>query len=441
MNFFDRKLNSLAKSRGLTQETLNSLVINQGIAEETLKSVAKTRGFTVQPADSYTPDFSQVRNLTSGVSVNHETAMKFTAVFAAIRIRSENIASLPKSVIRETAGKREVIHNHPVHRLIHRQPNSLMNAFTFWEYMNANLDGWGNAPAVIERGGNGDPVNLWHIHPSECTPTIVNRKMYYKVTGDFAGVYSADDMLHFKLFTTKDGKWGIDPIRNSAEAISLGLAAQKFNSEFFAKGGHHKGVYETDQSLGDEEYQAIMKHLGEFKNFETPIMEYGLKYKQISISPEAAQLIQQRTFSIQDIARIFNLPPHMLAELSRSTFSNIEHQDLQFVKYSLRPTVKRIEEELETKLFYESETEEIGVKFNLDGLLRGALATRATFYHYGIQDGWLNRNEVRSMENLNPAEGLEEFLYPANLLLNGQEFNQAEENNQPINQNSEDENN
>lgn len=406
------------------------------LVDRTIKFVAQKRGYTVQPIDSYSPDFSQLRSLTSGVNVNHETALKFTAVFAAIRIRSENIASLPKSVIREKDGKREVLHNHPVHRLIHRQPNSLMNAFTFWEYMNANLDGWGNAAAYIERKSNGDPLNIWHIHPSECTTTIVDRKIYYKVTGQFAGTYSADDMLHFKLFTTKDGMWGIDPIRNSAEAISLGLAAQKFNTEFFAKGGHHKGVYETDQSLGDAEYQGIMKHMAEFKNFETPILEMGLKYKPISISPEAAQLIQQRTFSIQDIARIFNLPPHMLAELSRSTFSNIEHQDLQFVKYSLRPTVKRIEEELETKLFYESETEEIGVKFNLDGLLRGAIATRATFYHYGIQDGWLNRNEVRNMENMDPADGLDDYLYPANLLITGDEFNQLDQSNQSNNQNT-----
>jgi len=406
------------------------------LVDRTIKFVAQKRGYTVQPIDSYQPDFSQLRSLTSGVNVNHETALKFTAVFAAIRIRSENIASLPKSVIREKDGKREVLHNHPVHRLIHRQPNSLMNAFTFWEYMNANLDGWGNAAAYIERKSNGDPLNIWHIHPSECTTTIVNRKIYYKVTGQFAGTYSADDMLHFKLFTTKDGMWGIDPIRNSAEAISLGLAAQKFNTEFFAKGGHHKGVYETDQFLGDAEYQGIMKHMSEFKNFETPILEMGLKYKPISISPEAAQLIQQRTFSIQDIARIFNLPPHMLAELSRSTFSNIEHQDLQFVKYSLRPTVKRIEEELETKLFYESETEEIGVKFNLDGLLRGAIGTRSLYYHYGIQDGYISRNEARIMENLDPKEGLDDYLYPANLLITGQEFNQLDQSNQSNNQNT-----
>jgi HK97 family phage portal protein len=391
--------------------------------DRSILKLAQLRGLSIQPVDTYSPEFAQLRNLTSGVSVNHDTAMKFTAVFAAIRIRSENIASLPKSVQREKNGTTEILHNHPVQRLIHRQPNTLMNAFTFWEFMNANLDGWGNAIAVIERSANGDPANIWHVHPSDCTPTIVNRKMYYKISGEFSGVYSSDDILHFKLFTTREGKWGIDPIRNSAEAISLGLAAQKFNSEFFAKGGHHKGVYETDSMIGDEEYSAIMKHLAEFKNFETPILEGGLKYKQISISPEAAQLIQQRTFSIQDIARIFNLPPHMLAELSRSTFSNIEHQDLQFVKYSLRPTVKRIEEELETKLFYESESEEIGVKFNLEGLLRGAMASRAAFYHYGIQDGWLNRNEVRNMENLNAADGLDDFLYPANLNITGNEFN------------------
>ena len=311
-----------------------------------------------------------------------------------------------------------------------------MNAFVFWELMNAYVDGWGNSYAVVERDNYGDPVALWPILPNNILPILYKGELYYRVfTGDYAGDYSSSEILHFKLFT-KDGIKGIDPISNMSQAIGLGLAAERFNAEFFDKGGHIKGVYETEQSLGDEEFNRVTAHMNAAKNFETPLLEYGIKYKQITISPEAAQMIQQRTFTIQDIARIFNLPPHMLAEQSRSTFSNIEHQDIQFVKYSIRPSVKRYESEIEDKLFFDGEKDFLDTKFNLEGLLRGDTQTRSAFYHNAILDGWMNRNEVRNLENLDngPVE-LDEYLYPSNMnlaeLLLGQQ--QQKNNSQPQN--------
>ena len=368
------------------------------------------------PTDQYTPSYKG--DYAAGLNVSHDAATKFSAVFCAMRTRAENIASLPKSVVKQTAGKKEILYSHPVNFLLTRKPNSLMNVFTFWEFMSYYVDGWGNAYAIIERDGHGDPVNLFPVESYLVGVTKVKRELWYKVySGDYKGTYAAYDILHFKLFT-KDGIKGIDPISNMSESIGLGLAAQHYNAQFFEKGGHLKGVYQTDQSLGDEQYSKLMEHMSKFKNFDTPLLEYGIKYAPISISPEAAQLIQQRTFSIQDISRIFNIPPHMLAENSHSTFSNIEQQDIQFVKYSIRPSVKRFETEIEDKLLFEGEKDIIDIKFNLDGLLRGDTATRAAYYHSAVQDGWLNRNEVRDRENLNrgPKE-LDEYLYPSNLNL------------------------
>ncbi len=379
-----------------------------------IKGVFK-RDVQVIPANEYNPPANL--RAKAGVDVNNNTAMNFTAVYAAMRIRSENIASLPKVVYEKTSKGKEVAKSHPVHRLVHYKPNSYMNIFVFWEFVNAYADGHGNSYAIIERNAVGDPVALWPVHPSYVHVALVNRKKFYKVYGTqgFDGTYSDDEMMHFMLFT-KDGLTGVNPIVYNADAISLGMAATKFGQEFFDKGGNIKGALEYEGQMGDAEFKKFMQHYeNSSRNFGTAFLEYGIKYKQIGISPEAAQMLQTKIFAVQDVARIFNVPPHMLADLSRSTFSNIEHQDIQFVKYSMRPSVKRFETEIESKLFFEDETDSFEMKFVLDGLLRGDLKSRGAFYHFGIQDGWLTRNEVREMENKNRADHLDTFLYPQNL--------------------------
>jgi HK97 family phage portal protein len=188
---------------------------------------------------------------------------------------------------------------------------------------------------------------------------------------------------------------------------------------------------ETDGNLGDEQYEAFMRHFNHAQNFETPLLEYGIKYKPLSVDPVAAQLIQSETMSIQDIARILNVPPHMLAELSHATFSNIEHQTIQFVQYSLRPIVKKIEVELRSKLFSDSERGRYKIKFSLDGLLRGDTAARSAYYHNAILDGYMTRNEVRALEGLERIEGLDKLLYPLNSGIVGEEpQNNKEESNE-----------
>lgn len=369
-----------------------------------------------------------------GVSVTNQSAMKVTALYAGIRIRSENIASFPKSVKKKT--DRGLVDDpaHDAFRVINVRPNSYTNKFDFWNVINTWLDGWGNSYAIIERDGTGSTRALHQVHPKEVTGiTIVRGKKWYRIDitdprrKHLSGLYSDDDILHFMLVTF-DGIIGVNPIIQNAMALGKSIATEKFASEFYERGGQIKGVLETDNHLGDDDFNAFMKHWrSSSKNYGTPLLEYGIKYKQLAINPVAAQLIQSETLSIQDVCRIINIPPHMLAELSHATFSNIEHQTIQFVQYSLRPTVKRLEDELEAKLFTEREQGMYSVKFSLDGLLRGDTQARSNFYHNAILDGYMSRNEVRELEGLMHKDGLDKMLYPLNTGIVGQEQNNNKE--------------
>lgn len=355
-----------------------------------------------------------------GVSVNNTTALKNTALYAGIRIISENIASLPK-VIRKPSNKGMVpATNHPAYRLLNVRPNGYTNTFSFWSCIVTWIKGWGNAYALIERDRTGKPVALHQLHPSWVTVSVVNGHKWYTVRVDdtdfdfLDGIYKDEDILHF-MELSLDGIKGVNPIIYNASALGKSLAMEKFAAEFYRKGGNIKAVMETEGHMTDDEYLKFVQHMKiSSGNYDTPLLEYGIKYKQLSVDPVAAQLVQSEILSIQDVCRILNIPPHMVAELSHATFSNIEHQTIQFVQYSLRPVIKRIEVEVESKLFRDSEMGKYDVKFVLDGLLRGDTSARAAFYHSAITDGYLSRNEVREIEGLERVDGLDDYLYPLN---------------------------
>ena len=358
--------------------------------------------------------------IDAGVTVNTETALRFTAVFAAIKLLAENIAGLPKAVmVRTKDGGYEPAVKHPAHALLYVRPNAYMDVFTFWFTIIAWLEGKGNAFSVI-RYEKGKPVALHPVYPDWVKVVFVGGEKMYVVKAtnpDFSfldGTYLENEMLHFMLFTF-NGIVGVDPISYNAAAIGEGIAAQKFTADYFRTGGAIKGTIETDQALGDDDYDRFMAHWAATSgNGQTPLLEYGFKYKAINLSPEASQLLQSKTFSIDDIARIFCIPPHMLAELSHATFSNIEQQNIFFGEYSLRPICKRIEKQLELKLFNDKERGDYHVKFDLNGLMRGDAQARAVFYEKGINAGWMTPNEAREFEGMKRLEGLDEPRIPLN---------------------------
>lgn len=400
---------------------------NKSFFSRLFGGIAQKRAITVGPTDLTSAAVLHT-GADFGVNVDNQTALRITALYAGIRLISENIASLPKEVRYETSAGMKADKKSPIHRLVSVQPNSYTNAFSFWSCIVTWMKGWGNAYAVIKRNGYGEIDSLHQVHPSAVRITIVEGRKWYKVTTgnpDLAfldGMYKDSDILHF-MELTLDGIKGVNPIIYNASALGKSLATEKFAAEFFKSGGNIKSVLETDGSLGDEAYDKFMQHYSKAaQNFATPLLEYGIKFKSVPVDPIAEQLIQSEILSIQDICRVLNVPPHMVAELSHATFSNIEHQTIQFVQYSLRPVIKRIEMELEAKLF--DADDEYDVKFVLDGLLRGDTTARSAYYHNAILDGYLSRNEVRALEGLESKEGLDDYLYPLNTGVVGKEIDE-----------------
>lgn len=284
-----------------------------------------------------------------------------------------------------------------------------MNRFTFLEFMNAMLQGWGNGIALIKFGKDGRPEELIPIHTSCIEPVLMNGEIYYKIKDDELKInktFFSWEIIHFRGYTL-NRFWGRAPLEVAKDNIGLGLAAEKFGAKFFKKGGNIKAVIETQGHLDDASFAEWKKrwdafYSGEAGDHSVPVLEWGMTYKPLGISPESAQFLETRQFSIQDVARWFNLPPHMLGDLSRATFSNIEHQDLQFVKYCLRPALRRQELELEEKLLRPEEKGRIRIKFNLDGLLRGDLASITSHIERMVQLGVITVDEGRALLNRNP---------------------------------------
>ena len=383
-----------------------------------LNPQVKTRSSNYGLSKSFS-DFIGISD--SGIVVTEETALKMSAVWSCIRLLSELPASLPIEVYKESGTTRTPI-DHPVKDLL-MKPSKLMNRFSWHELMNAWLEGWGNAIAIIERNQAGYPIGLNPIHPAAVEAGTVDGRVFYKIEDrdrNISGTFFSEEIVHYKMFTTS-GLWGKSPIQVAKENIGLGLAAEKFGAKFFHRGGNLKAVIEAEGHMSDLEFVEWKRRWEQFYSgtagdHTTPILEYGLKYKPLGIPPEQAQFIATRTFQLQEVARIFNVPPHMIADLSRATFSNIEHQDIQFVKYTLRPILRRQEMELEEKLLMPQEQGVIRIRFNLDGLLRGDLATQTQHIREMVLAGVMSRNEGRSILNLNPVPGGDELYTPANIV-------------------------
>lgn len=393
--------------------------------------ISRIRSLFIGPVADITGAPS-VNDIDFGVAVTHDSALRFTAVFAAIKLLSENIAALPKTVKLVTDRGAIMAADHPVFKLLHSAPNEYTDPFTFWFQIISSLLGWGNAYAIVETDG-GKPVALHQVNPACVRVYFDNGKKAFIVNDPdpsrkwLNGTYLNWEMLHF-MYYSLDGIVGIDPITWNAAAIGRGIATQKFSAEFYKKGGNIKGVLETDANLGDQAYKSFMEHYKDAaRNFETPLLEYGIKYKNISISPVAAQTINSEVLSIQDIARIFSVPPHLLAELSHATFSNIEQQNIFFSTYSLRPLCKRLEQQLENKLFADFEQSEYSVKFDLKGMMRGDDSARSQYYEKGINAGWMTPNEARELEELPLLDGLDKPRIPLNYVEVGSENNKEDE--------------
>ena len=369
---------------------------------------------------------------TSGKRVNERSAMQMTAVYSCVRILSEAIASLPLNVYRYNAdGGKEKAYDHPLFRLLHDEPNPEMTSFIFRETLMTHLLLWGNAYAQIIRNGKGEVIALYPLMPDRMSVDRDEKgHLYYRYTksSDDAPtmegstvVLDPSDVLHVPGLGF-DGLVGYSPIAMAKNAIGLAIAAEEYGSKFYANGAAPSGVLEHPGTLKDpakvrDSWNAAFG--GSSNSHKVAVLEEGLKYTPISISPNEAQFLETRKFQINEIARIFRVPPHMVGDLEKSSFSNIEQQSLEFVKYTLDPWVIRWEQALFKALLSEEEKKDYFFKLNVEGLLRGDYASRMNGYATARQNGWMSANDIRELEDLDriPSElGGDLYLVNGNMM-------------------------
>ena len=361
----------------------------------------------------------------SGKYVTERSAMQMTAVYCCVRILSEAVASLPLQFYRYTSdGGKEKAVEHPLYFLLHDEPNPEMTSFIFRETLMTHLLLWGNAYSQIIRNGKGEVVALYPLMPDRMkVDRDEHGRIYYEYTvydsDDAAGRKGTDkvgrlvrlqphDVLHIPGLGF-DGLVGYSPIAMAKNAIGLAIATEEYGSKFFANGAAPSGVLEHPGTIKDpsrvrESWQATFGGSG--NSNKVAVLEEGMKYTPISISPEQAQFLETRKFQIDEIARIFRVPPHMIGDLEKSSFNNIEQQSLEFVKYTLDPWVSRWEQAMARALLTPEEKKRYFFKFNVDGLMRGDYQSRMNGYATARQNGWMSANDIRELENLDriPAE-------------------------------------
>ena len=347
-------------------------------------------------------------NSSSGAVVNKTTALGFTPVFNAVRLLSESISQIPLQVCeKESDGDIQILNDHPLSRILTQNPNSQQTKVSFFSKIIVDLCLDGNSYVFIERNGAGVPVDLYCMNPDHIEMSMNENDFFYKNTHD-GKVYSSNEVLHFKTLST-NGYLGVSPIQECKNAIGWGLAVETYGNTFFRNGAKLSGVLSTDRQMSELSIERLKTSFQEqYANLndanKTLILEEGLKFQQVSISNEQAQFLASRDMAIQEIARVYNIPPHMLKDLSKSSFNNIEQQSAEFVRYTIQPYLSILESEMNMKLFKQNEQGKLFTHFDVNGLLRGSPNDRATFYEKMISIGAMTVNEVRQRENMNKVD-------------------------------------
>lgn len=365
----------------------------------------------------------------AGPAVNEESAMRYSAVYACVRIISESIAALPLALIRQNGRNKERATNHPLYRLLHDMPNPELTSFEWRELMFQHVLTWGNGWSEKEFDARGRVVALWPLRPDRVEGLFRNDQ------GALELAYRLPDgdprrIPYWRIHHIKgpgNGLMGYSPIRWAAkQPTGLGLATEEYGARFFSNGARPGLLLKHPGKLSDPAYARLREsfaeaHQGLSNAHRVKILEEGMDIATVGIPPNEAQFLETRKFQVTEIARIYRVPPHMLADLDRATFSNIEHQSLNFVQHTLLPWLIRHEQTIWRDLLTEQERRNMFAKYIVAGMLRGDMASRSQAYTTGINAGYYTRNEVRELEDLNPIDGLDAPLVPLNMIEVGAE--------------------
>jgi len=367
----------------------------------------------------------------AGVQVSERNAETIAAVYRAVSVLAGAVATLPLKLYRRADdGGREEATDHPLYGLLHDRPNPLMTSVMFREALMRWLLLYGNAYAEIEYGRDGTVRALWPL-PSDIVSVEVDLsrepvdlKVRYRVRLESGGekILPRYAVLHIRALGT--GLVGLSPVRLMRETLGVAKAAEQYGAKVFANDASVGVVLSHPAKLSDEAVQRIRRqwtelHAGLSNAHRVAVLEEGMKAERIGLPPEDAQFLQTRQFEVAEIARIFGVPPHLLFDLSRGTYSNNEQLSLEFLQHSLRPWLVRWEQEIQHTLLLPSERGRYYAEFVVDGLLRADTESRYRAYAIGRQWGWLSANDVRRRENMPPIEGGDTFLVPLNMLQTG----------------------
>ena len=360
----------------------------------------------------------------TGKNVNPSTAMSISAVYACVRVISETVASLPLIVYERLpdGGKRRAT-EFPLYSILHDSPNDLMTSFEYRETIMAHLLLWGNALSEVDYNGRGGVNQIWPLNPEKVNQIRrEGSKLYYQYQRPDMSIewIPGDRVWHIRGMGS-DGLWGYSPIQLMKNTLGISLATDEFAGRFYGNGANMSGVLKHPGVLGDEAFDRIQESWGDrygglSNAHKTAILEEGMEYVRISIPPEDAQFLQTRQFQVTDIARIYNVPPHKIQDLTRSTNNNIEQQSLDFIINTIRPWLVRWEQSIQKNLMLSRYNTRYFAEFLVDGLLRGDAKTRHETYSIGRQNGYLSANDVRMMENMNPIPDGDIYLVPLNMV-------------------------
>ncbi len=354
----------------------------------------------------------------SGVNVDEDSALNFSAVWACVRVISEAVASLPIGVFKEDSnGNRGIDKSSPIYSLLSYEPNKYMTSFIFREVLMNNLLIHGNSYFEIIRDNSQRPVELKYLNTEDVEPIEMEDGIYYNVK-KYAKPIPQFNMLHFSGMGY-DGIKGKSVLRVHADTIGLSLGANVTATSYFGNSTQMAGVLRHPGKLSEEAAQRLRaswnnNYGGPYNSNKTAVLEEGLDFKAINIPASDRQLLDSRLFQVQEIARIFRVPPHLIGDLSKANYNSMEQLSIEFVRTTLRPYLVNIESELNRKLFRESERGIFYVKMSVEGLLRGDSQARANYYREMLQTGVFSINEVRRFEDLNPIENGDIHLVPLN---------------------------
>ena len=360
----------------------------------------------------------------SGKSVTVQSAIQLSTVYACVRVISETIASLPLGIYETVNDGNEKATDHPLYRLLHDEPNSEMTSFVFREVMLAHLLLYGNSYSQIIRSGKNQVIGLYPLLPDhmDVDRDSKGNLTYTYTTSDGKTVsIKPRDVLHIPGLGF-DGVMGYSPIALEKNAIGLGIASEEYGSKFFSNGARPSGILIHPNTVKNpkalrESWNSA--YGGSSNSNRVAILEEGMKLEPIAIPNNEAQLLETRKFQVDEICRIFRVPPHLVGNLEHATFSNIEHQSIDFAVHTIRPWLVRIEQAMNRALLSDQETGRFFVQFNIDGLMRGDYKSRMEGYAIGRQNGWLSANDIRALENQNPIpadQGGDAYLVNGNMI-------------------------